>query len=71
MSGGGGFVHVDDAAEMHVAALEHGESGASYIANASYLEVERAVRAIVGASRCEAARDDASRMAHAATGCGG
>ena len=39
MSGGGGFVHVDDAAEMHVAALEHGESGASYIANASYLEV--------------------------------
>ena len=37
MSGGGGFVHVDDAAEMHVAALEYGESGASYIANASYL----------------------------------
>ena len=39
MSGGGGFVHVDDAAEMHVAALERGSPGASYVANATYLTI--------------------------------
>lgn len=39
MSGGGGFVHVDDAAEMHVAALERGSPGGSYVANATYLNI--------------------------------
>jgi dihydroflavonol-4-reductase len=40
LSGGGGFVHVDDAAEMHVAALEQGASGQEFVANAEYLTLK-------------------------------
>lgn len=40
VGGGGGFVHVDDSAEMHVAALESGADGAEYIANAEYRTIQ-------------------------------
>ena len=36
LQGYGGFVHVRDAAEMHVEALVHGEGGKAYLANAGY-----------------------------------
>ena len=36
VGGGGAYVHVDDVAEMMVAALEHGENGRDYVASAEF-----------------------------------
>lgn len=40
VKGGGGFVHVDDSADMHVAALERGEHGQEYVSNAEYRRIQ-------------------------------
>jgi len=49
MSGGGGFVHVDDSAEMHVAALERGEAGGSYASNTLHMSLQELFTSLASA----------------------